>query len=1087
MATPVTPPQNRPAEEGGLFLRTLLPLAGFVLLAAALIAGLTGIVLLFLQPATGNEEWILRRVSEPMGQIAGTEVSGLFWWLVLIPVLVVGFAYVIALYARDAQAVGAPWALFLGLLRCTVYLILAGAFLLPGKQKWEETHSQSRVVLAFDTTPSMVQTRDGLPTDDTPLEKLTTRQDQVVGFLNSPKAAFLRRLQERNPVYAYRFGRASDEAFHVFADGAHWSRKDWEERSRPKTDDNAPAPEPKPWTEDEWKEWLKPDLKAQPADDLGDDEREAFRKKQEQLQRLFGGTNVGDSVLTILNREANNMVQGIVVFSDGRSTEGSAQTYRELADRALKAKVPVFVVAVGEDRPQVRIEITDLRVPEQARPDDKFKVIAEVNGEGLADQDCDIKLDVFRPNKEKAGTLSPKAPVKFKPGEPPHAQAEFEVEAALFPQLAAGGKDKDKDKPHKPEFEEGEWSFVARVPKVKREAFLKPEHVTEPARMLVIKRPLRVLLFTQGPMRDYLFLRNLLVREVDRRRVELSIYIQPAPGQTQRRPGIVADVPPERLLTEFPFRLQDESADKPDERLYNLAAYDLIVAFDPDWTQLKPEQLAMVERWIGTHGGGLIAVGGPVNTLQLARPGANRDKLKPILDVYPVVLQDSRIQEIERNAGDPWRLNFPGAAAEMEFLRLDEDPNKDLLAGWDEFFTGGKGADAKTLRHGFYNYYPVERAKEGATVVATFADPRARLADGKEQPYVVTMPYGSGKVVWLGAGEFWRLREAHEYFLERFWTKLCRYVGSGNATKLNKRISLVMGRVFTANHYVNVDAQIFGRDLLPLPENSKDKPTLTIRAPQGGEKERTVELSPKPSQGDWNGWFTGRFLVRTPGEYHLDLKVPDTGDSVTDKFMVKESNPEMDNTRPDFDALYWLAGDATDVLARVDDATQRQLKALLTANRPRLQQADQPGKSESDTGRDVPRLYFTLQNADLIPACMVTARKEQKNRGAVEDLWDKYGAEADPGAINLVLLIANVLLGLVTLAVAGLTIAAWARGKGAELATYLLLTLVLLAALVPLQLVLRALGQPVLFSAVLLVVVALLAVEWLSRKLLRLA
>src|SRR5205807_955110 len=117
-------------------------------------------------------------------------------------------------------------------------------------------------------------------------------------------------------------------------------------------------------------------------------------------------------------------------------------------------------------------------------------------------------------------------------------------------------------------------------------------------------------------------------------------------------------------------------------------------------------------------------------------------------------------------------------------------------------------------------------------------DLRARLADGKEQPYLVTMPYGSGKVVWLGAGEFWRLREVHEYFVERFWTKLCRYVGSGNATKLNKRISLVMGRTFTANQYVNIDAQVFGRDLLPLPENTKEKPKLTIRAPQGGEKER---------------------------------------------------------------------------------------------------------------------------------------------------------------------------------------------------------------------------------------------------------
>jgi hypothetical protein len=1088
MATtePVTPPRPQPSEGGGLILGTLLPLAGFIALALAVLAGLVLAAVLFYRPAAlgipADQEPILRRTVEPMGHVAGLEVPGVFWWLVLLPILAVGFAYVIAMYVRDGRAVGAPWAMCLALARCTVYLVLAGAFLLPGVQRWEESHSQSRVVLTFDTSQSMVLTHDGLPSDDTPLEKLPTRQDQVVQLLTDPRVNFLNRLEERNPVYAYRFGRTSDEAFHVFAEGGHWSRKELEDRARAKPEE---AGEVKPWPADAWQEWLKPDPRAAIADDLPDEEREALRKKQEQLQRLFTGTNVGDSVLAVLNREANNMLQAVVVFSDGRSTEGAAQTYRELADRAQKAKVPIFVVAVGEDRPQVRIEITDLRVPEQARPDDKFKVIVEVTGEGLADQDCDVQLDVYRPDKTRAGTLNPKAPVKFKPGEPPHAQAEFEVEAALFPQLAAGN---DKDRPKKPEFEEGEWSFVARVPKAKREAFAKVEHATDPARMLVIKRPLRILLFAGGPMRDYQFLRNLLVREVDKKRVELSIYLQPAPGQDSRRPGIVQDVPAERLLTDFPFRLQDEAADKPDERLYNLAAYDLIVAFDPDWTRLRPEQLTLLERWVGTHGGGLVAVGGPVNTLQLARPGSNRDKLKPVLDIYPVILQDSRIQEIERSAAEAWRLNFPGATNEMEFLRLDEDPNKDLLAGWEEFFTGSsKGLGDKKLLHGFYNYYPVERAKEGATVVATFTDPRARLADGKEQPYVVTMPYGSGKVVWLGAGEFWRLRETHEYFLERFWTKLCRYAGSGNATRLTRRISLIMGKTFTANHYVNIDAQIFGRDLLPLPENTKDKPALVLRPPAGaGERERTVELNPRPSQGEWNGWFTARFLVRTPGEYNLDLKVPDTGDSLSNKFVVKESNPELDNTRPDFDALYWLSSEATDVLNRVDQATQKQLKAALNANRPRLQQTDQAGRSESDAGKDVPRLYFTLQNAELIPSCMVTARKDVRSRGAVEDVWDK-GRTADLGVVNLVLLVANVLLVLATLFVAVLTVIALARGRGAEMATYLLFTLVLLVALVPLQLILRWLNQPVLFSVVLIAVVGLLAAEWLSRKLLRLA
>src|SRR5262249_24569464 len=149
-------------------------------------------------------------------------------------------------------------------------------------------------------------------------------------------------------------------------------------------------------------------------------------------------------------------------------------------------------------------------------------------------------------------------------------------------------------------------------------------------------------------------------------------------------------------------------------------------------------QLTKLEQWVGTHGGGLIVLGGPINTLQLARPGANRDKLKPVLDLYPVYLEDARIQQLERPTSDPWRLNFPRATREMEFLKLDEYNEKtSQLAGWEEFFTGSAGnlGAPKGLVRGFYNYYPVKAAKEGATTVATFTDPRARLADGKEQPY----------------------------------------------------------------------------------------------------------------------------------------------------------------------------------------------------------------------------------------------------------------------------------------------------------------------------------------------------------------
>src|SRR5262249_41652469 len=147
-----------------------------------------------------------------------------------------------------------------------------------------------------------------------------------------------------------------------------------------------------------------------------------------------------------------------------------------------------------------------------------------------------------------------------------------------------------------------------------------------------------------------------------------------------------------------------------------------------------------------------------------------------------------------------------------------------FLADWQQFF--GR-SDKGSLENGFYNYYPVEAPKAGALVVARFADPRARIKDGSFQPFLVISDPASGRrVVWNGWGETWRLRKFNEQYFERFWLKLGRYAGAGNQARINKRISLVMDRVFTANKFVEVEAKIDNRGGEPLPRTAR--PELKI-------------------------------------------------------------------------------------------------------------------------------------------------------------------------------------------------------------------------------------------------------------------
>src|SRR5439155_22500069 len=114
------------------------------------------------------------------------------------------------------------------------------------------------------------------------------------------------------------------------------------------------------------------------------------------------------------------------------------------------------------------------------------------------------------------------------------------------------------------------------------------------------------------------------------------------------------------------------------------------------------------------------------------------------------------------------------------------------------------------------------------------------------------------------------------------------------------------------------------------------------------------------------------------------------------KFIVKESNPEMDNVRPDLGQLYQVASDANDpqngIFVRLDDDTKKKLRAFLKAPK-----AEQPARAAATAGKETTpaaekesyRLLFDLGTAELIPDLMIADLKKQRSRGPMEDLWDK--------------------------------------------------------------------------------------------------
>lgn len=969
------------------------------------------------------------------------------WWVILVPLLLVALVYVVLMYLKDAQTIAPGWAAFLGLLRCTVYAMLAFVFLLPGCQTYDKTETFSKVTFLFDVSGSM-SAIDDIPEVGQDPAKLPTRQDKVVKLLTS-QAAFVQRVLQKSPITAYRFGAVADEVNVVH------------------------LKEGQAWSADDWAAWLKPSKKNIKVDTSKPEEEQHKErlKLSDLIDALTDGTNVGGAALQVAKAESSSFTQAMIIFSDGQSNIGSDEATKEFLARVNNPKRPiqVFTVGVGEYRQPASIRIDDLQAPEVARPDDKFPVRVPVVGTGLQDEDFEVTLELTRvedgSGRAVAGdrkiTLGPKKGTFKGGGDHPNDTVEFEIDLQELRGLKSVD-DKEGDL-------EGTWQFVARVPRNPREAFAKAEHVSEPpTRVLVQKKKLRILLFAGGAGRDYQFVRTLLYREVNEKRIEMSVYLQ-----TGREDHVDQDVESDRLLARFPDTLGPSK-----EKYMSLNDYDVIVAFDPDWTALDARELKMVKEWVGTHAGGIIFVAGPVYTFHLARPGGL--DLSSLLTIYPVVLRDSRLH----NAGighdptkNPFPLHFGPSAKLYDFLKLDET-GESPVAGWDEFFWGkGKtapepGKNIKPIR-GFFNYYPVERIKPASIVLATFEGPEnSRINDGKDaQPYIVTMPYGNGKTIFIGSAETYRLRTmAHgESFHERFWIKMCRFASAGT-TAQKKYGRILLGRTVPTGD-IRLEAQLKGEDLQPLAQDSR--PTVYVK--KLGEldtRPMAFDLKAKPTQGEWQGWFQGKQAIKEPGEYEFKIPITGTSEALTHRLTVRKPNLEMDNLRHNHGALYQIASDATAVLNRLTGPARAEVQKAL--GRP----ASDDGKEET---KETSRLFFPLASSEQILRCITTVPPQREStKGSLRDLWDRGYATGWYIPAYVLAMLVPAAVGLL-----GAGILLVLRQIGGALA--FLGTLFLLVGIVAFFGDPDWVDLPVDYSFVLVTVVTLLSVEWLTRKLLKLA
>lgn len=1035
-------------------------------------------------------------------------VSPLFVWAAHRLTGTVGWVTAVELLAVNAAAVGllalirplrraglGAWAKMSPMagLRCLTLAALTFCFLLPAMQPWETSEKHSRVVLMIDESPSMVAWSDDISRD--PNAKLKTRMDKVLDFLTADDGKFMADLLARNPVYVYRFGASLDPEPGVLAaddkdaKAKAWSRDEWDAFVKYdfkawvlgyKGPDGGLSDDAKDklraavaWNgaeagTGEWAMgWAKAadadagiDALADGADGKPNDKkvvaavREKLTKRVDMARTIAQGTAVPEAVTAVVNREQANMTQAVIVFTDGRSNMSSDAAIPDLTRRAKEANIPVYTVAVGSAREVVSLAISDLQAPDRAQPDEPTQVTVAVDGVGFKQGDeVQVTLELFLPGKDPknndAADYEMTLPVKFGAGELPHGEATFVLDAEEFAKKNAASLIEEISPPkpgRKWQLKKGTWKVRAKVPTDPREVFREAFHLSPVRTMEVIDKPLRILLAASAPGREYQILRTLLVREVEQKRAELSIYLQNEGGS---KGVIVQDVPPGRLLLKFPDELDvsketsagggdpgsDAETARQRAKYNNLNEYDLIICFDPDWNEkddagayrIQDGAFTKLKTWVQTLGGGLVYVAGPFYTGQLVRQGGESARLKPILDILPVepddivASADPLITINGRKTPRRLKLNPP---ADSDILRLDEDApaaseKEKAVAGWERFFSGGDTPPNKTTqkdeylnpRRGFFSYYPVKQVKPGLTPLAEFVNVDEK---GQEvlRPFYAVSQSGAGRAAWLGSAEIYRLRQVPENgiaYYDKFWLQLARYASAKRNSGAKARGSVMVSKEIVAGTPIRVQTRVLQASGDPYPENEPDKPKMTIEQldQNGNVTDRFGPfdvLTPAKLGQKFEGYYKGQVMpnqskmkVDNPNtkeayRYRVSVTKADLPEPLTGEFVLRSANPELDNTKPDLQALLDAASPTAEALKGEPDAGKR------------AQLIGRLGTTDDDVKQGRAKLAFALDTPErvkVIPELIRSQQTTPQNRGTVDPLWDdEYDPAADKDKLN---------------------------------------------------------------------------------------
>ena len=205
----------------------------------------------------------------------------------------------------------------------------------------------------------------------------------------------------------------------------------------------------------------------------------------------------------------------------------------------------------------------------------------------------------------------------------------------------------------------------------------------------------------------------------------------------------------------------------------------------------------------------------------------------------------------------------------------------------------------------FYWFFPVLKAKPGATVLAVHEDPGEVVEPYGPRPMIAVQRYGGGNVLFAAADESHRWRDVAEPIFDRFWVQTVRFLLEGRHSGKRRRFRIFLDREIAGlGDAVQITAQVYTESFAPFEAGSVEVKVRHVSADTEGEAEdEIVQLAAIPGK---EGHFSGSFAPPALGDYELrpvgdqyKSDDPKAVDAPSASFNVVLPDREMGNVKAD--------------------------------------------------------------------------------------------------------------------------------------------------------------------------------------------